>query len=143
MEKLASEWTEWLVHTLMFWETDDERKGKILRWVHHSGTNFLVALIVFSHLIYPKFWLQTLVLYFCILVWIQHILCNGCVISKVEQKLLGDSKSFIDPVLELFHLQPTKELSIAVLILGSTLGVSLLSLEWIARVQNGIIYREG
>jgi hypothetical protein len=139
MESFATEWTEWAVHTILFWETDDERKGKILRWVHYFMTNALLIMIVVSHTIYPAFWLQTFILIFSIFAWLQHITCNGCVISKVEQKLIGDSKSFVDPFLELFHIEPTKELSIAFLILGSTIGVGLLGLEWIARVHHKLL----
>jgi hypothetical protein len=139
MESFATEWTEWAVHTILFWETDNERKGKILRWVHHFMTNALLIMIVVSHTIYPAFWLQTFILVFSIFAWLQHLTCNGCVISKVEQKLIGDSKSFVDPFLELFHIEPTKELSIAFLILGSTIGVGLLSLEWIARVHHKLL----
>jgi hypothetical protein len=61
------------------------------------------------------------------------------VISKVEQKLIGDSESFVTPILEAFHLKPTQELAVAVVILGSSLGVFLLSLEWVARVHHKLI----
>jgi hypothetical protein len=139
MEALATEWTEWAVDKILFWETDKERKGKLLRWVHHFMSYALLIMIVVSHTIYPAFWLQTMILGFCILVWLQHITCNGCVLSKVEQKLIGDSKSFIDPFVEIFHIEPTHQITIAILILGSTIGVALLSLEWIARVHHKLI----
>jgi hypothetical protein len=139
MEALATEWTEWAVDKILFWETDKERKGKLLRWVHHFMSYALLIMIVVSHTIYPAFWLQTMILGFCILVWLQHVTCNGCVLSKVEQKLIGDSKSFIDPFVEIFHIEPTQQITIAILILGSTIGVSLLSLEWIARLHHKLI----
>jgi hypothetical protein len=158
MEAFATEWTEWIVHKVMFWETDPVRKGKILRYIHHFFSNAIVVLIVVSHTIYPAFWLQTIVLFFCVLVWLQHVTCNGCVLSKVEQKLIGDSDSFVTPILEAFHLKPTQDLAIAIVIMGSTIGVSLLGLEWLARVhhkvlplvaeiwlrvkQNGIVYTQ-
>jgi len=72
-------------------------------------------------------------------VWLQHITCNGCVISKVEQKLIGDSTSFIDPILQLFKLQPTQELAVFTLIVISTMSTNILWLEWIARVQHKIV----
>jgi len=139
MEAFATEWTEWAVHKILFWETDNERKGKLLRWVHHFMSNALLIMIVISHTIYPAFWLQTIILGFCLLVWLQHVTCNGCVLSKVEQKLIGDSKSFIDPFVEIFHIVPTQQITIAILILGSTLGVIMLSLEWVARVHHKLI----
>jgi hypothetical protein len=158
MEAFATEWTEWIVHKVMFWETDPVRKGKILRYIHHFFSNAIIVLIVVSHTIYPAFWLQTIVLFFCVLVWLQHVTCNGCVLSKVEQKLIGDSDSFVTPILEAFHLKPTQDLAIAIVIMGSTIGVFLLGLEWLARIhhkvlplvaeiwlrvkQNGIVYTQ-
>ena len=56
--------------------------------------------------------------------------------SKVEQKLIGDSTSFIDPVLQLFKLEPTQELTIFTLIVISTMATNILWLEWIARVHH-------
>jgi hypothetical protein len=123
----------------MFWEEDPVRKGKILRYIHHFLSNALIILIIVSHTLYPAFWLQTLVLFFCVLVWLQHVTCNGCVISKVEQKLIGDNESFVTPILEAFHLKPTQELAVAFVIMGSSLGVFLLGLEWLSRVHHKLI----
>jgi hypothetical protein len=73
------------------------------------------------------------------LVWIQHITCNGCILSKVEQRLIGDSSSFVDPIFELFHVESSKELSVMTVTLISTIGVGLLGLEWIARVHHKLL----
>jgi hypothetical protein len=139
MEAFTTEWAEWAVHKIMFWEADPVRKGKILRSLHHFIMHSLIILIIVSHTLYPAFWLQTVVLFFCVLVWLQHITCNGCVISKVEQKLIGDSESFVTPILEAFHLKPTQEMAVAFVIMGSTLGVFLLGLEWVARIHHKLI----
>jgi len=158
MEAFATEWAEWAVHKIMFWEEDPIRKGKILRYIHNFLSNTLIVLIIVSHTLYPAFWLQTLILFACLLVWLQHIACNGCVVSKVEQKLIGDYESFVTPILEAFHQKPTPELATVFVIVGSTLVVFLLGLEWLARVhhkllplasllwlrvkQNGIVYTQ-
>jgi len=139
MEAFATEWTEWGVHKLMFWEEDPVRKGKILRYIHNFLSNTLIILIVISHTLYPAFWLQTLVLFTCVLVWLQHLACNGCVVSKVEQKLIGDHESFVTPILEAFHLEPTPELATVFVIVGSSMGVFLLGLEWLARIHHMLI----
>jgi hypothetical protein len=139
MEAFATEWAEWVVHKVMFWEEDPIRKGKMLRYIHNFLSNTLIILIVVSHTLYPAFWLQTIVLFFCVLVWLQHIACNGCVVSKVEQKLIGDHESFVTPILEVFHLEPTPELATVFVIVVSSIGVFLLGLEWIARVQHKLI----
>lgn len=136
MEAIAIEWVEWAVHSLLFWEEDPKRKGKILRSFHHFFMHALLVMIIISHTLYPTFFLQTIILGICICIWIQHILTNGCVVSKVEQKLLQDSENFVDPILEIFHIIPTREISIAIVILGSTLTTLLLTLEWISRVSH-------
>lgn len=136
MEAWAVENWEWTVHKLIFWEKDDVQKGKIVRVIHYFLGYALIFLVGFSHLIYPAFWLQTVTLMLVTSVWLQHITCNGCVSSKVEQKLIGDNTSFIDPIIELFHLEPTKELTVFVLIVVSTMATNILWLEWIARVNH-------
>jgi hypothetical protein len=156
METVATEWMEWAINKVLFWEEDPIRKGKIVRYIHDFMSNALIILIVISHTLYPAFWLQTVILFICIIVWLQHLACNGCVMSKVEQKLIGDTNSFATPILEVYHIEPTKELTSALVILGSSVSVFFLSLEWFARVhhkllpvfnygmsrikQNGIVY---
>ena len=139
MESFATEWTEWAVHKVLFWEEDPVRKGKLVRYIHDFLSNTMIVLIVISHTLYPAFWLQTIVLCICVVVWLQHLVCNGCIISKVEQKLIGDTRSFAAPFLEVFHIEPTKELGSAMIIMGSTLVVFFLGLEWIARIHHKLI----
>jgi hypothetical protein len=139
MESFAIEWTEWTVHKVLFWEEDPVRKGKLVRYIHDFLSNTMIILIVISHTLYPAFWLQTIVLCICVVVWLQHLVCNGCVISKVEQKLIGDTRSFAAPFLEVFHIEPTKELGSAMIIMGSTLVVFFLGLEWIARIHHKLL----
>lgn len=139
MEKTAVDWTEWMVHRIFFWEEDDAKKGRIIRTLHHAGTYVLITLVIVSHLLYPAFWLQTMILGFCTLVWIQHILTRGCVISKVEQRLIKDESSFIDPYLEIFGIEANEKSKQGILILGSTIAVGILSLEWVSRLSHKII----
>jgi hypothetical protein len=139
MEQTATEWTEWLVHRIFFWETDDVKKGRIVRTLHHGAMFALATMIVVTHTVYPAFWLQTIVLGCCLLIWIQHVLTNGCVISRVEQKLIGDDVSFVDPFLDLFHIEANETSKHGIVILGSTVVVGLLSLEWVSRVFHKLI----
>jgi len=139
MESFATEWSEWAVHKVLFWEEDQVRKGKLVRYIHDFLSNTMIVLIVISHTLYPAFWLQSIVLFICVIVWLQHLVCNGCVISKVEQKLIGDTRSFAAPFLEVFHIEPTKELGSAMIIMGSTLVVFFLGLEWIARIHHKLL----
>jgi hypothetical protein len=133
METYAVDWTEWVVHRLMFWEDDNKRKGRILRAFHQFGVYALLTLIVISHTLYRAFWLQTLIFFFCVAVWVQHVATHGCVFSKVEQRLLEDEVSFIDPYLELFHIETNNGSKSGLLVLGSTLVVSAMGLEWVSR----------
>jgi len=139
MEKTAVEWTEWLTHSILFWETDDKKKGHILRAFHHFAMYGLLTLIIVSHVIYPAFWLQTILLFLCIPVWAHHVLTHGCVVSKVEQKLIGDTSSFIDPYLNLFAIEVPETAKPGLVTLGSTLVVGTLTLEWISRVSHKVI----
>jgi hypothetical protein len=139
MEAWGVEQWEWATHKVLFWEDDDAQKGRILRFVHYCSGYALVFLVAFSHLIYPAFWLQTITLFLVTAVWIQHIVFNGCISSKVEQKLIGDSASFVDPVIQLFRLEPTKELSIFTLILITTMATNILWLEWIGRLHHKVV----
>jgi hypothetical protein len=132
MQQTAVDWTEWIVHQVLFWETDDKRKGEILRAFHHFGVYALVTLIIISHTIYPAFWLQTLILFYCIGVWIHHMLTRGCVFSKVEQRLLGDERSFLDPLLALFQIEANEKSKQGILMLGSSIAVGLMALEWMS-----------
>jgi hypothetical protein len=136
MEAWAVEHWEWTIHKFFFWEKDDVQKGRIVRVIHYFLGFALIFLVAFSHLIYPAFWLQTVTLMLVTSVWFQHITCNGCVSSKVEQKLIGDNTSFIDPILQLFKLEPSQELTIFTLIVISTVATNILWLEWIGRMHH-------
>jgi hypothetical protein len=139
MEQYAIEWTEWLVHKVLFWETDNVKKGRILRFIHYILSYGLVLLVIISHTIYPALWLQTCVLWVCFLAWVQHVLTHGCVISKVEQKLIGDGDSLIDSILDIFHIEANEYSKRGILTLISTVSVGLLSLEWVSRIFHKVM----
>jgi len=68
-----------------------------------------------------------------VIVWIHHILTGGCIVSKLEQRLIGDKTSFVDPILEAFHMPITPETTSGVVIMGSTLVMVMMTLEISAR----------
>lgn len=139
MQHYAVDWTEWVIHKVFFWEKDDAKKGRIVRAIHHAVVYACMTLIVVSHTIYPAFWLQTALLAFYTLVWIQHIITHGCVISKVEQKLIKDESSFLDPFLDLYGIEASEISKQGILMLGSSLVLFFLCLEWVARVAHKVI----
>jgi energy-coupling factor transporter transmembrane protein EcfT len=138
MDVFLTDWCEWVVDKVMFWESDKARKGRILRSIHHFLTNVLIVLIVLSHTIYRSFWIQTLVLIFVMFVWVHHMLVGDCVISCVERKMTDSTSNFWHPAIEFFGIEPTKDTGRAVMLAISTTSFVFLSLEWIANVLWGL-----
>ena len=66
-------------------------------------------------------------------IWLHHIVSGGCVSSKIEQRLIGDSSSFVDPFLEIFHIPVTPETTTGLTIMGSTFLVIFLGFEVLSR----------
>ena len=119
---------------IFFWEKDDTRIGHLIRWIHHAVMYCILVMIIVTHTLLPESFVLLLSVYICVvLIWIQHIVTGGCLVSKVEQKLLKDTNSFVDPFLELFHIPITPESTVGVTIMGSTLVVVMLELEVFAR----------
>jgi hypothetical protein len=118
---------------LFFWETDDKKLGMMIRFLHHSVVYLSIVTYVIIHTAYPSYILLVLLYGFVLLVWIHHILCSGCLLSKIEQKLIGDTTSFVDPILAMFHMPITPESTVGVTIMGSTLLVTFLTFELISR----------
>ena len=116
-------------YSIQLWEIDDKRIGSILRFFHHTFIYSLGILYIISHTLLPSYWLL-LVIYLCILsIWIQHIVCGGCIVNRIERKFLKDEKSFIDPLLDLFNIPITEHTTRGITIMCSTLIVSLVGLE--------------
>ena len=130
----VTDWVEWMLHKVMFWETDNGRKGRILRAIHHLMSYAMLTLIVVAHTLYPALWFQTLLVVAVGVVWIQHMVLRGCVFTRVEQRLLGDTDSFWDPYVEFMGIRPSQDVNTAVLITVSTVGFALMGLEWTANV---------
>lgn len=137
MEETAVNWTEWLVKRI-FGE-DNAKTGRIVRAIHTGFTYVSLILIAVSFTLYPAFWFQTAMFMLCGLVWAQHILFHGCVFSKVEQRLLGDETSFLDPYLELFDVDATERSKQGILMMLSTVGLSMFTLAWGGRFLREIV----
>jgi hypothetical protein len=134
MQSAAVDWAEWTVHRVFFWESDNAKKGRILRELHHAVMYGLLALLIISHTVYRALWLQTFVLLCCALIWLQHVLTRGCLSSKVEQRLIGDESSFVDPFLDIVGIEANEASKQGIVILGSTAVTAILFLEWMSRV---------
>lgn len=137
MEETAVNWTEWAVKRIF--GDDDEKTGRIVRAIHSGVTYVGLMMVVVSFTLYRAFWFQTLVFWFCGMVWAQHILFHGCVFSKVEQRLLKDETSFLDPYLELFDVTATERSKQGILMMLTTIGMTMFSLAWGGRVLAEIL----
>lgn len=123
-----------MLHKVLFWESDKGRKGRILRAVHHLLSYAMLTLIIVAHTLYPALWFQTLLVVAVGVVWIQHMVLRGCVFTRVEQRLLGDTDSFWDPYIELIGIRPSQDVNTAVLITVSSVGFALMGLEWTSNI---------
>ncbi len=122
-----------LFRTLFFWEKDPKRLGTLIRFAHHSTMYCIGFCFFLVHTFLPSYWLL-LGVYICLLlIWFQHVSCGGCVVNRIERKYIGDSKSFVDPILDAFHIPITDETTKGITILGSTAIVGFLSLELTSR----------
>ena len=130
----VTDWVEWMLHKTMFWETDNGRKGRILRAFHHLIAYSILTLVIVAHTLYPALWFQTILLVGMGVVWIQHMVLRGCVFTKVEQRLIGDKGAFWDPYVELMGIQPSEQVNTAVLITVSTVAFGLMGLEWVSNI---------
>ena len=137
MEETAVNWTEWLVKRIF--GDDDEKTGTIVRAIHTGFTYVSLMLVVVSFTLYPAFWFQTAMLTLCGLVWMQHMLFHGCVFSKVEQRLLKDESSFLDPYLRLFDVEATERSKQGILMMLSTVGMSMFTLAWGGRLMREVL----
>jgi hypothetical protein len=118
---------------LFFWETDPVRIGKLIRFLHHSIVYIIGISIILVHTVIPSYFLLCIVYLACVLIWIQHITTGGCLSSKLEQRLIGDKTSFVDPILEVFNIPITPQTTSGIVVMGSTLVIFMLSLELCAR----------
>lgn len=125
---------EKLLRFVFFWEEDPKKIGGLIRFLHHSVVYMFVIWYIVIHTFLPSFLLFILFYIAFGLVWIQHLVCGGCVVSKIEQKLIGDTKSFVDPILETFHIPITPESTAGIVILGSTSVMFMLSCELLIRL---------
>ncbi len=133
IHQFLEKWTERGLRNLFFWETDDKKLGSLIRFLHHGIVYLTLIWYIVIHTLLPSYFLLVVLYGFILLIWIHHIICGGCLSSKIEQKLIGDSSSFVDPILQAFHMPVTPESTVGVTIMGSTLLVTFLTFEILSR----------
>jgi hypothetical protein len=131
--KILEDGLEAVLRKLFFWESDDKRIGGCVRFLHHSLIYIGFIWYILIHTIMPSYVLFILFYCFVGIVWLQHCICRGCLFSRVECRLIGDSKSFVDPILETFHIPITPESTAGIVVLGSTMAMFMLTFELVGR----------
>lgn len=137
---ISKEWNIYILDVLekyilkiFYWESDRARIGKIIRFIHHFTMYSLILLYVCIHTIFPSYILLCLLYFWTTLVWIHQVLTGGCIVSKLEQRFIGDSASYVDPILEVFKIPITPESTAGVVIMISTTVMVMMSFELSAR----------
>jgi hypothetical protein len=124
---------EQLLRWFFFWETDDHHLGILIRFLHHSVTYSLILTYILLHTVYPSYFLLVLFTLFQGLIWLHHILTGGCLVSKVEQRLLKDESSFIDTALKVLGIPVTPQTSVGFVVFGSSIIFFMLCMEVVSR----------
>jgi hypothetical protein len=124
---------EFGIRWLFFWETDDAKIGRLLRTFHQYFIISLMAFYFMVHILVPSYW-YLLFIWICFtILWISHLINGGCVFTRIEQKLTGEKITIIDPLLELFQIPVTRETTLGITILSSTVCFLFITAELVAR----------
>lgn len=139
LRSIAQEKFEKFLRFILFWEKDDQRLGKIIRLIHHfivySGIigYFIIHTVASSYFIFVLFYL------FWGLIWLQHMIFGGCIVSDIETKLIGkEGEGIILPILDIFHITVTPESGDGIVLLSSTIVICILSCELFSRTIGGV-----
>jgi hypothetical protein len=127
-----------LLRKIFFWENDDKRLGIIIRFLHHSSIYLFLIWYILLHTFMTSYVIFLLFYVIIGIIWIQHCIVGGCIFTRIESRLIGDKKSFVDPILETFHIPITPESTDGFVLLGSTTIMFVLSCEFAFRTINGI-----
>ena len=120
---------------LFFWESNPERVGKIIRFGHGLFIASCVGLYILAHTLLTSFWFFCLTYCILVAIWLQHMCFGGCIVSFVEQSLIGDHTTLAaDAVLDLFDIQAPHDSVNGIVLLCFTIGVCFLTFELMARV---------
>jgi hypothetical protein len=124
---------EWFFRLILFWESDDKKLGILIRSIHQATIMTLFVLYVIVHTIVPSYWFLCIVWFLATIIWLHHILTGCCIFTRIEQRLIKDKLTISDPVLEIFHIPVTKENTLGITIIISTLCCVFISFELFTR----------
>ena len=110
-QKRIETMVEKVMRTLFFWEKDEKRLGGIIRFCHYTFVFTMICFYIMLHTFLPSYGGFLIFYCFFVLVWVHHLICGGCVLTAIERRMIGDEKGFIDPLLEIFHIPTTPDVS--------------------------------
>jgi hypothetical protein len=123
-----------LVTFLYSWlTTDGEVLGYILGVWHFVVCITIFVTIIISHTVYPVLWLQVLSFIFLLLIWLQHVFLQVCIVFIAERNLTKKEPPFYEIVRNLFHIEPLQ--FTLHFVVAETIAVGCFSLELIANLS--------
>jgi len=128
----------WIITLITFvysWFTHEgEVLGYILGVFHITISITIGIFVILSHTIYPEFYLQLGVFVCLLIIWIQHLIFNICIVIVAEQGLTKNESpytEFVKTFLDYFKID-INQFPIYFMI-TETIAVFLLGLEIISR----------
>lgn len=124
---------EMVLRWIFFWETDDKRLGHLIYIFHQTAVMFTIVCYMIIHTLYPSYLILGGMWFLTCFVWILQLFTGGCVLTRIEQKLTGEKTTIIDPLLDVFHIPKTRETTMGVTILMTTVFMGFLTFELLGR----------
>jgi hypothetical protein len=129
---------ESMFRTFIFWEKDDAGIGAVIRFLHRIFSYSMIFFYVVIHTILPSYtmFLIFYLIYSC--VWLHNVICGGCVVTNIEQRMLNDTKGFMDPIFDYFGIPNTVEYANPVFVLFSSVMMLFFTVEFISMTARHI-----
>jgi hypothetical protein len=103
----------------------------------HVFTAILVLVcVIVSHTFYPVFWVQCVVYSWILVIWIQHVVLNVCVITLVEKDFTQKDSPFyllLDDILKLLNVDVYQVLNY--IVVAETVAVACFGLEIVSKIS--------
>ncbi len=123
---------EYVLRKLIFWEKNDKRVGTIIRFFHNLFFYVMSIIYIINHTIFPSYVLFVVFYVIYFIMWLQHIICGDCVVHHIENRLIGDKKNILSPIMELFNIN-SDEYNSKIFVMMSTLVMGIFTFELITR----------
>ena len=138
IERFEYYWRKFVTVAYQWLTTDGEALGYILGCLHFMTSILIFLFIIISHTIYPAFWLQCTVFVCLLLIWIQHVVLQVCVVVVAERKLTNNTSPFFELLKDIFKVEPIEFATYFVLV--ETVAIGCFGLEIISHLSNRFIH---